>query len=40
MRAMSIDLTRGVAPEAKAYDAVAPELARRVARDERLSAAR
>jgi hypothetical protein len=37
---MSIDLTRGWAPEAKAYDAVALEVARLVAGDERLSVAR
>jgi hypothetical protein len=40
VRALSIDLTRDGAPEAKAYDAAAQELARLVARDERLSVAR
>lgn len=40
VRVMSIDLTRGGAPEANAYDAVALEVARLVARDERLSVAR
>lgn len=40
VRVMSIDLTRGGAPDARAYDAVAPELARLVGRDERLRVAR